>query len=110
MKSVAYACFAGALVVVLVWVATGMHFATRTELPPEEHLSCTATTECGEDNVCKDGKCYDDFGDKVAGTEWRSGFQLGIIDGAGPAGGGLVGLGILLLFLERRKGQADISA
>ena len=83
-----------------------MHFATRTELPPEAHLSCSATADCGEDNVCKDGKCFDDFGDPVAGKEWRKEFQLGLVDGAGPVAGGLIALGAFLLFRSRRQGSA----
>lgn len=95
-----------AIAVLGFWAATGMHFATRTEIPPEAHKSCAAAAECGEDNVCTDGKCFDDFGDPVKGTEWRKEFQLGIVDGAGPAAGGLLGLAGLLFFLDRRKKKA----
>ncbi len=110
MRAGAAICVVLALGVLGYWAASGMHFATRTEIPPEEHLSCATAADCGgEDDACTDGKCFDDFGDPKPGTEWRETFELGIIDGAGPAAGGLLGLAGLLFFLDRRKRKAAAS-
>lgn len=108
MKAGAAICVVLALAVLGFWAATGMHFATRTQLPPEAHLSCETVADCGgeDGDTCTDGKCYDDFDEKKPGTAWREGFELGIVDGAGPAAGGLLGLAGLLFFLDRRKRKA----
>ncbi|MEZ4432049.1 MAG: hypothetical protein R3F65_06505 [bacterium] len=104
MKAAAIVCFVLALAVLGYWAASGMHFATRTEIPPEKHLSCATAADCGaEGDVCTDGKCFDDFGDPKPGKEWQKTFELGIVDGAGPAAGGLVFIGAVLFFLDRRK-------
>jgi hypothetical protein len=104
MRVGAVLCVALAFVVLGYWAATGMHFATRTEIPPEAHLSCATAADCGAaGDVCTDGKCFDDFGDAKAGKEWQKTFELGLIDGAGPAAGGLLALGGLLFFVDWRK-------
>ncbi len=80
----------GALLIVLglsvfgVWAAQGMHSATRTKKPVEK-------------------KFVDDFGDEEVKIVWVETFELGLLDGAAPAGGGAIALGGALLFLARRK-------
>lgn len=105
MKAAAIVCFVLALAVLGYWAASGMHFATRTKIPPEKHLSCATAADCGGE-TCTEGKCFDFAGDPVPGKEWQEGFELGIVDGAGPAAGGLVFLGAVLFFLDRRKRKA----
>mgnify|MGYP006995695920 CR=1 FL=1 len=83
-KNLAIACFVLALAVVGGWAATGMHSATRLEVPVE--------------TISKDA-----FGDEVKEVTWEAGFELGLLDGALPGAGGFVGLGIVLLLLHRRK-------
>lgn len=76
MKAAAIVCFVLALAVLGYWAASGMHFATRTEIPPEKHLSCATAADCGaEGDVCTDGKCFDDFGDPKPGKEWQETFE-----------------------------------
>jgi hypothetical protein len=70
--------------VLIFWAATGMHAATRTQIP--------------EVVVSEDA-----FGDQVEETKWRDGFELGLLDGAAPAAGGLFGAAALLFWLGRRK-------
>ncbi len=82
-KWIAGACLLGAVVVLGWWLKDGMLMATRTKIPVEVVET-------------------DDFGDEVKTTKWEEGFQLGLMDGAGPAAGGLVGLAGLLIFLEIR--------
>lgn len=106
MKAGAIVCLLLAVGVLGYWAATGMHFATRTEIPPEPHLSCQAAADCGAGGVCTEGKCFDDFGDPMPGKEWRKAYELGLVDRAGPAAGGLVLLAGLLFFLDRRKRKA----
>lgn len=110
MKPAAAVCIVLALAVLGYWAASGMHFATRTSLPPEAHLSCATADDCTSENVteatCTDGKCFDDFGDPIKGKEWREGFELGIVDGAGPAAGVLLALAAVLFFVDRRRRRA----
>lgn len=73
-----------------VWVYGGMHMATRTEIP----VVTVAT---------------DDFGDEVKTTAWKQGFELGLLDGALPAGGALLGLAGLLLVLDWRGRRRPTS-
>ncbi|MEY3014313.1 MAG: hypothetical protein RIT45_3048 [Pseudomonadota bacterium] len=82
--SIAIVCFVLAAGVMGWWAASGQHAATRFEIPVE-------TIE------------KDDFGDEVKTVTWKKGFELGLLDGAAPAAGGLVGLGVILLLLDRKK-------
>lgn len=66
------------------WAATGMHSATRTEIPVEV--------------VSEDA-----FGDKVTTTEWKKGLEIGLLDGVVPGAGFFVAVGVVLLFLDRRN-------
>ncbi len=107
MRAGAAVCVVLALGILGYWAATGMHFATRTTLPPEPHLSCAAAADCGEEgDACEQGKCFDAFGDPKAGKEWREGYELGLADRAGPAAGGLLLLAGILFFVDRRKRRA----
>lgn len=84
MKKVAAGvCLLLALAVMGWWAKDGMLMATRTKIP----VDVVST---------------DEFGDQVKITEWQEGFELGLMDGALPAAGGLAGLAALLLFLEFR--------
>jgi hypothetical protein len=84
---------AGILLVLLglgvggLWFAQGMHMATESQARVEE-----TTT--------------DEFGDKVTKIIWKDleplDRKLGL-DFAAPGGGGLVGLGGLLLFINSRR-------
>jgi len=80
---IAIACLVAAVGVFGWWFKDGMLMATRTKIPVEVVET-------------------DDFGDEVKTTKWEKGFQLGLMDGAGPAAGGLIGLAGLLLFLDYR--------
>lgn len=107
MRAAAAVSVVLALAVLGYWAASGMHFATRTEIPPEKHLSCNTAEDCGApDDKCTDGKCFDDFGDAKPGKEWQETFELGLVDGAGPAAGGLLFVGAVLFFVDRRKRKA----
>jgi len=73
-----------------LWISHGADIATREKVPVT-----TVTT--------------DDFGDEVETIEWIkptdypiTGFHIGF-DYAAPAIAGLIGIGIGLLFLERRR-------
>ena len=84
MKKVAAGvCLLLALAVMGWWAKDGMLMATRTKIP----VDVVAT---------------DEFGDEVKTTTWEDGFELGLMDGALPATGGLGGLAVLLLFLDYR--------
>lgn len=82
-KSIAALCLLLAVAVMGWWFKDGMLMATRTKIPVEVVQT-------------------DDFGDEVKTTQWQEGFQIGLMDGAGPAAGGLAGLAVLLLFLDFR--------
>jgi hypothetical protein len=84
-KNLAIASFVLAAGVFGAWAATGMQSATRIQIPVE-----TVSTDA--------------FGDEVKTTEWKDGFELGLLDGALPAAGGFIGLGAVLLLLHRRQG------
>ncbi len=86
MRIGALVCLLLALAAGGVWVASGKHLATLTSKPVE---------------VVK----TDDFGDEVKEIQWQETFEPGL-DLCGPAGGGFLGLGALLLFLDRRKRRA----
>ena len=84
MKPLAFILILNGLGIGALWVAHGADLATRE-------------------------KVVDDFGDEVETIEWKkptdypvTGFHIGF-DYAAPAVGGLIGLGIGLLFLERRR-------
>lgn len=83
-KKLAIVAFVLAAGVMGWWAASGMHAATRFEIPEQTEVE-------------------DEFGDKVKQTVWKKGFELGLLDGAAPAAGGLVAAGIVLLFLGRKK-------
>jgi hypothetical protein len=74
-----------------LWYAHGMHMATESKAMVEK----TST---------------DDFGDKVVTVEWQElapmDRKLGL-DFAAPGGGGLVGLGMLLLFINSRRNRGQ---
>ena len=90
MKPVAFALILAGLAVAGLWVAHGADLATC------EKVAVTTVTT-------------DDFGDEVETVEWKkptdypvTGFHIGF-DYAAPAIAGLIGIGIGLLFLERRR-------
>ncbi len=83
----ALVAFALAGALVATWAATGMHAATQFEQQVEVQEK-------------------DEFGDTVTRKEWRPGFQLGLMDGVLGGGGGLIAVGIVLLFLDRRAKRA----
>ncbi len=92
MKTVAIICFVLALAVVGKFAmdcsaAGQLLMATRLEIPVEVVET-------------------DAFGDEVKTTRWEDGLQLGLMDGAGPATGGLVFVGVGLLWLDRRRRRA----
>lgn len=87
MKGAALAALALAAAVMSYWAVTGMHFATRTQIPLEVEI-------------------VDEFGDKRTETQWKDGFELGLIDGAGPAAGALVALAAGLWVWDRRRRSA----
>ena len=90
MKPVAFMMILAGLGVAGLWVSHGMDLATR------EKVAITTVTT-------------DDFGDEVETVEWKkptdypiTGFHIGF-DYAAPAIAGLIGLGIGLLFLDKRR-------
>ena len=80
----AIVAFVLAACVVGGWAATGMHSATRTEIPIE--------------TVSEDA-----FGDKVTTVEWKQGLEIGLLDGVLPGAGFLITVVAVLMFLDRRK-------
>ena len=72
-----------------LWYAQGMHMATESQARVEKTV-------------------VDDFGDKVVTIEWQDlaplDRKLGL-DFAAPGGGGLIGLGMLLLFINSRRNR-----
>lgn len=65
------------------WVKDGMGSTTMTEIE-----TCTKTV--------------DDFDEVVEECKWEKGFKLGLLDGALPVGGALIGMAGVLLFLDFR--------
>ena len=85
-KVVSTICVVIALAVGGLWVAKGMHLAT-----PEE--------------IQKEVVSKDEFGDEVKKVEWVANpdkLDIGL-DLAGPIGGGLFGLGVVIFVVGRRK-------
>ena len=83
-KSIAIVAFVLAAGVFGWWIKDGMGMATQTQV-----------------QVCKEVE--DDFGEKEKVCKWVDQFKLGLLDGALPAGGGLIGVGVLMLFLSMRE-------
>ena len=90
MKPLAFLLILTGLGIGGLWVSHGADLATR-------------------EKVAVKSMSVDDFGDEVETIEWKkptdypvTGFHIGL-DYAAPAVGGLIGLGIGLLFLERRR-------
>jgi hypothetical protein len=90
MRIAALVCLLLALGAGGVWYKSGKHLATLTKKPVE---------------IVK----KDDFGDEVKEIQWEDTFEPGL-DICGPAGGGLVGLAAVLLFVDRRKRRARGAA
>ena len=93
MKPIAFILILTGLGVGGLWFAHGADLATR------EKVAVTTVTT-------------DDFGDEVETVEWKkptdypiTGFHIGF-DYAAPAIAGLIGIGIGLLFLERRRSKS----
>lgn len=93
MKPLAFILILNGLGIGALWVAHGADLATR------EKVAVTTVTT-------------DDFGDEVETVEWKkptdypiTGFHIGF-DYAAPAIAGLIGIGIGLLFLERRRSKS----
>ena len=83
VRVAAVVCLLGVVALAGVWIAHGTHLATRTQIPVEKTF-------------------IDDFGDEETVIEWKPAFELGL-DYGGPAAGALLGLGGVLLFVERRR-------
>ncbi len=90
MKPLAFILILNGLGIGALWVAHGADLATR-------------------EKVAVKTVSVDDFGDEVETIEWKkptdypvTGFHIGF-DYAAPAIAGLIGIGIGLLFLERRR-------
>ena len=95
-RNIAIVCLVLAAAVMGWWYVDGMHMANQSQISVEVEKE-------------------DDFGDMVKTTEWRDEFHLGLMDGALPAAGGVIGIAVVLLFLGFRDGkrvavQADGSA
>lgn len=86
-KTVAIVALVLAAAVFGWWIKDGMGAATQTQV-----------------QVCKEVE--DDFGDTVKECKWVDQFKLGLLDGALPAGGGLLGLAGLMGFLHMRESKA----
>ena len=89
-----------ALILILAGLGIGgLWFAHGADLATREKVAVTTVTT-------------DDFGDEVETVEWKkptdypiTGFHIGF-DYAAPAIAGLIGIGIGLLFLERRRSKS----
>lgn len=90
MKWAAVLCFVLALAAGGVWLAQGRELVTRTEKLVVE-------------------KVKDEFGDEVEKKRWEKHFAVGL-ELVGPAGGGLVLLGGVLLFVARRRAKKAAKA
>lgn len=94
MRKVALACFVVALGVLVVWLVQGRQLVTLTEQMVKE-------------------KVVDEFGDTETKVHWKPTLKIGLMDAAGPAMGGTVSVGAVLLWLARRRdrrraGQAEL--
>ena len=105
-----YMCIILATLVMITWLATGRRMGgTRLECEG----ACLNAQDCytkeekpGNDRTCKEGVCFDDFDEEMTNhIVWQPCFELGMIDIAGPATGGLLGLAGLLFILRLRKKQ-----
>ena len=89
-RNIAIVCLVLAAAVMGWWYIDGMHMANQAQISVEVEKE-------------------DDFGDMVKTTEWRDEFHLGLMDGALPAAGGLVGIAMVLLFMGFREGKKAAS-
>lgn len=88
-------CLLAVALVVGVWVAHGTKFVTQYQV---------------QETVVEE----DEFGDEIERKEMVDRFRFGLMpdkgyDGAAPLGGGLLAVGIALMWLDRRKRKKRAS-
>ncbi|MFW5967610.1 MAG: hypothetical protein ACOCV2_08840 [Persicimonas sp.] len=89
------ACFLLAAVVAGVWVAHGAKFVTQYQV---------------QETVVEE----DEFGDEIERKEMVDRFRFGLMpdkgyDGAAPVGGGLLAIGVALMWVDRKRRKKAAS-